>query len=309
LTAVTTLNGFDLDHVDFDRLDELEEFANRVCIAESGRPFVTRDRLVRTFDRPEFVPERDSVLLRDSDGHLVAAEWVSFRHPFIHASVEGFVAPEHTGKGIGTALLDRIASSVRDRTDEAPEGARVVLNAGVDVKHEPSVALMTGYGMELTRYFLEMRIDFAEDTPEPRFPSGLELRTFSPGVDDEAFALAVDDAFRDHFGHVERPTEIVVDGFRRRMTGDDFDPTLWWMVLDGDEVAAAALCEPRWTGTMGSDTWGCSVFAGRGGAEGWPRPSSTWLFTSSAGGGSGRPPFMSTRPIQPAPPPSTRAWG
>jgi hypothetical protein len=58
--------------------------------------------------------------------------------------------------------------------------------------------------------------------------------------------ITVDDAFRDHWGHVERPEEEGSKRFQHGVENDpDFDPSLWFLAMDGDEVAAVVLCQPK----------------------------------------------------------------
>lgn len=248
---MVAFSGLTTERIDLDRLDELTEFVTRVCLAESGRPFLTQEQLARAFTRPHFDPVRDSLVLRDDSGAIVGVEWLQTSFPFVQSRVQGFVDPDRTGEGIGTAMLEWVADVARSRLDEAPTGARVALGAGVDAKHQPSVELMTGFGMELVRYFLEMRIDFDGEVPAADFAAGMDVSTFRPGVDDEELAMALDDAFRDHYGYVERPLDVILEGYHRRMERDDFDPTLWWIVREDDQIVAANLCEPSVDGDPG----------------------------------------------------------
>lgn len=229
--------------LDPERLDELTEFVQRVSVAETGRKHITRQDLELRVSRPDFDAERDALLLRDGRGELAAVEFVSGRPPFISYSVFGFVAPERWGEGIGSALLGWARGAVESRLEEAPEGARVTMVAGVDARHRPSLELMRSMGMELVRYFLEMRIDFREPPPAPRFPGGVEVRNFRPGEDDEVVYRAIDEAFRDHFGHAEVPLEAGLERFRHSMDSPEFDPSLWWVAREGDQVAGAILCK------------------------------------------------------------------
>ncbi len=69
-----------------------------------------------------------------------------------------------------------------------------------------------------------------------------------PGQE-RAVLLADRDAFRDHWGHVERPFEV---DYRRLMhfieNDPEFDPDLWFLALDGDEIAGISLCSPSAAG-------------------------------------------------------------
>jgi ribosomal protein S18 acetylase RimI-like enzyme len=50
------------------------------------------------------------------------------------------------------------------------------------------------------------------------------------------------EAFRDHYGYVERPLEQRLTQLRHAMARPDFDATLWWHAFDGDEMVANCWC-------------------------------------------------------------------
>jgi mycothiol synthase len=93
-----------------------------------------------------------------------------------------------------------------------------------------------------------MVIDLAAEAAEPTFPAGVEVRTFRAGEERAVFD-AVDEAFRDSHDHVPG----VFEEWRHwALDRDDFDPSLWWLALDGDAIAGFCLCRPHETeGDMG----------------------------------------------------------
>ena len=83
------------------------------------------------------------------------------------------------------------------------------------------------------------------DTPPPApvWPEGISLRTYDPETDLEAVYRVDVEAFRDHFGFIEAPFEEGLRRFKHFMTGHkDFDPSLWFLAMDGDEIAGICLC-------------------------------------------------------------------
>jgi mycothiol synthase len=223
-------------------IDDVTAFMQRTFTAESGRPYTTRNEIETTLRMPGFDPERDSLVVRDPTGAIVAVEWLERRAPFVMTMADGCVAPERTGEGIGTYLLEWARRRALELVADAPERARVILTAGVDAAHGPSRRLLEGMGMRLRRFFIEMRIDFDGPVPLPVFPDGITLRTIVPGADDAGIWRAMDDAFRDHFGHVDGPEEAGVARLRNWMADSGFDPSLWWMAVDGDEYAGNCWC-------------------------------------------------------------------
>ena len=91
-----------------------------------------------------------------------------------------------------------------------------------------------------------MRINM--DTPpiEPEWPAGITLRTCDSETDLEAVYRAVNDSFRDHYGHIDMPFEEGLKRFKHFMTGyEGFDPTLWFIAMEGDEIAGVCLCREK----------------------------------------------------------------
>jgi ribosomal protein S18 acetylase RimI-like enzyme len=55
----------------------------------------------------------------------------------------------------------------------------------------------------------------------------------------------VRDAFRDHWGVSEHSEEVSMEAWRKiRLEAPDFDPTLYFLAMDGDQIAGASLCRP-----------------------------------------------------------------
>ena len=96
-------------------------------------------------------------------------------------------------------------------------------------------------GYELVRHFFEMEIDLADEPPEPAWPDGFGPRTF--GTEDARAVYDADiEAFEDHWD----PLDVTFEEWREYFLGSsDFDPELWFLVEDGDELAAFSLCSNR----------------------------------------------------------------
>jgi mycothiol synthase len=92
-------------------------------------------------------------------------------------------------------------------------------------------------GYRLVRHSFQMRIDFDEELPEPEWPDGLTVRNFRPGDEERVYA-ASQEAFADHWDFHPQSFEQW-----RAFTLDrhDFDPALWWLAEDGDELAGISL--------------------------------------------------------------------
>jgi mycothiol synthase len=103
---------------------------------------------------------------------------------------------------------------------------------------EPTQQLLYARGYRLIRHFYRMRIDFDGDLPEPQWPPRMTVR---PATREEA-QLAYDvqqETFEDSW----EPSRMPFEDWKHVMLSEAwFDPTLWFLVEHGNDVAAVAIC-------------------------------------------------------------------
>jgi ribosomal protein S18 acetylase RimI-like enzyme len=88
-----------------------------------------------------------------------------------------------------------------------------------------------------------MAIKMEAPPSEPTWPDGITVRAFDRQRDAHALVHAIREAFNDHWGHVERPYEEVYEEWVTRMDEDpSFDPSLWFMAVDGEEIVGFSNC-------------------------------------------------------------------
>lgn len=143
---------------------------------------------------------------------------------------------------IAAALLDALEE---EATELAAPGATTRLF--VPTEYELLRRLGEERGYEPFRYSFQMRIELHAEPPAPEWPDGISVRTFVREQDDRAVHAAHEDAFADHFEHVRWPYE----SWRQWALVESFDPTLWWIAEDGEEIAG--LCLGRQEGYAGPE--------------------------------------------------------
>jgi mycothiol synthase len=182
--------------------------------------------------------------LYDEDGRIVGFGWVE-KHETTGVAV-GVVRRDRCGRGIGSSLLDRSEERLRD------QGMARIHNVTLapDTAAPP---LLTARGYREVRRFWEMTIELDDDPPpEPVLDDGLRIELFSTGLA-RAFHAALEEAFAEHWEHQAEPYE---SWWQRQLAKPDHDPSLWFLVRDGDEVAAVARNDPErsgggWIGALG----------------------------------------------------------
>lgn len=169
------------------------------------------------------------------DGCLAAAGTLLVRGDA--GELSAAVHPDYRGGGLGNAL----AALAEQRAVAA--GLRV-LRVDVYAENERAVELLEQRGHEDVRHFYIMGIDVAEPSPLPVWPPGISGDRFRSD-DARAFHATLVEAFSDEWGSVA----MEFDEWRRlRIDADDFDPELWFVARDGDDVVGAERCERLYGG-------------------------------------------------------------
>jgi mycothiol synthase len=162
---------------------------------------------------------------------------------------EVFVHPDAQGRGAGTQLvgtLERVA---------ARDGAHRVQGSVFEVDAAGHM-LLESLEYRPVRTFREMRIELDAPPPAPLWPNGLRADAFDPERDAREFHAAHQEAFADHWEHSYRDFETWREG---NIESEKFDPSLWCVVRDGDEIAAGTICV---AGLYGGG-WVASLFTRR----------------------------------------------
>jgi mycothiol synthase len=181
--------------------------------------------------RDAWLVERDGNLagyatLRDEGGGMSEAD--------------GYVHPDHFGHGVGARLLALTEARAAELADASPEPRAVLRNV---VLHADAAALglLASHGYRPVRSFLRMRTDLAGPPLPPRWPDGVVASAFRPGVDAAPVHACVEEAFSQDWTHRPEPME---QWRERKLSDPRFDPELWLVARDGDEVCGVALSTP-----------------------------------------------------------------
>jgi ribosomal protein S18 acetylase RimI-like enzyme len=167
------------------------------------------------------------------DGNI--AGWSSLWSPgdqperiFLNLRVAGRELPVYS------PLLDW----AEQRAAEIASGEPARVNAGAVHDDEVLLAELRRRGYEFARHFFEMKIDLSDEPATPVWPDGFTVRTFTPD-DARAVFEADKEAFEDHWDSFTVSFEEWSHYFLR---SSEFEPELWFLVEDGDQLAAYALC-------------------------------------------------------------------
>jgi mycothiol synthase len=120
----------------------------------------------------------------------------------------------------------------------AMAGRNAVCRAWGNATDKVFAEAMRERGFRLIRHFFRMEIELDTEPAPPVWPEEIAVRTFRPG-EERAIFDAIDDAFADHWDYVMTEFE---EWKHFTVGASDFDPTLWFLAEQGDEIAGFSLC-------------------------------------------------------------------
>lgn len=218
---------------------EVVRLVNAASRAEHGVDDLTEDEIERWFAQPQVDPERDMFVAEEGGRPVAYADvgdtgetgelfWIDLRLP-----------PE-ASEAAGDALVEAATRRALEVAAERRAGKPPRIIADAASTNPRAAAVFERAGFRLYRHSYRMAIELDADIPEPRFPEDLDVRAFAAGEERAVFD-AVNEAFADSYDHVPR----VFEEWRHwNIESDVFDPTLWWLVYDGDAIAGLCLCRP-----------------------------------------------------------------
>ncbi len=178
--------------------------------------------------------------IAELDGNAVAFEWtdwVDTTDGLREYRTRGFVDPAARRRGIGGVLfadgVRRLRAVAAGHVTQRPK----VLGTFTVDKSVGAPMLVARFGLQPARYFFDMERSLIRDLPDvPPLPEGIEVRSVGPD-DGPAIWRADHDAFRDHWGGFDASEA----SYRRWVDSPEFDPALFVVAYDGDDIAAAVL--------------------------------------------------------------------
>jgi mycothiol synthase len=213
------------------------------------------------WELPAFNLDTGTRLVLSPDGEVAGIyEFWDIYDPYTRFVVWGRVHPRHEGKGVGSHLLAWVDHCAAQAIEKSPPGARVVLHAFVPSIIQGADALFVDNGYSLIRHSLRMVIDLDGTPPVPDWPTGIKVRSMRVGEEEAQVIRAVRESFKDHWGYIEGSFEEEYERWMHRIHNDEhFDPALWFLAMDGEEIAGISLCwgnafddpDMGWVGTLG----------------------------------------------------------
>jgi mycothiol synthase len=200
-----------------------------------GENFVRQE-----WSRADFDLAADAWVAIDDAGAIVGYAQAAPVEPDLVDSW-GVVHPGHRGRGIGSALVDRIKERAPHLIEE-PETLR--LRHAVNAGDAAIASILDARGFSPVHHFWHMQIDL-DGRAEPPPPEGIEIGAIDAASELSAVHALLDEAFVDDLSHHPQPFDRWV---QEETSSPDYDPALWLMARDGSfpaGVLTASAAEDR----------------------------------------------------------------
>jgi mycothiol synthase len=220
-----------------EAMSEIVSATNR---AEGVDELTTADELVNWFAHPgPHFDAANDLVLAEVDGQLVGylyLQWVDTTDGLREYRAGGYVLPGWQRRGIGHALMSWAERHAVERLAEQPTERPVVIGSFADERRVNKIALLESLGYRPARWFFEMLRPSLDEIDVPPLPEGLEIRPLSSAREDVRRVFDADvEAFQDHWGGFAADDAA----FEEWLADPNFDPSLWVVAWDGDQIAGA----------------------------------------------------------------------
>lgn len=253
--------GYTARPATLDDVEPVTRMLNAVAQALIGEDEFDPAFIAVEMQSPSLNLETDTRIIFAPDGQVAGWGKLSESPPNVKKHIWMRVHPDHVESGTAGHLFEWLERRATRTMDLAPDGARVVLTAEILKNNLAISRLFQAHGMKNTRYYWLMVTDLDEEPPDPQWPDGINVRTLRPGESEREVYRVVTDAFRDHYGYVERPFEEAYTRWKHMCESDPtYDPGLRFLAMAGDKIAGFSLCWPTnvagdddmgWVGTLG----------------------------------------------------------
>lgn len=219
------------------------DLINFCAIHLTGKVAYTVAETENEWQSPLFEVKKQTCLIQTANRQVVGFGEIHIDSIPSRSFLWARIHPEFENNGIGTHLLQWAEEVVRQVMHKVPPEKEVVLMAAHDTRIKAAKPLFEKFGMHKSRSYYKMEIELGEQPPEPRFPAGIRLTTFADFNNLAKVWRANEEAFRDHWGFEEQPEEEGVAEWQHAIdTNIYFDPSYWFIALDGEEIAGVCTC-------------------------------------------------------------------
>jgi len=253
ITRTSLAEGFTLRPVQWSDLEAVVDVIRDVLTADGDAvSAVTPEELGNQWKSAGFDLTSDAWVVTDEAGRVVGYEECVHRQAYAYFNGDGYVHPDFRGNGIGSALLHKITERASEMMQHAEPDLRIYIRNGMSAADKVAREIHENEGYKPIRFAWMMEINLTEAPQLKPLPAGLELRPFEVDAQNYLVFEAENEAFRDHWGNVPA---IYENWKLRKLERDAFEPSLWHIAWNDDQIAGYAQTRFRngvgWVGNLG----------------------------------------------------------
>lgn len=199
----------------------------------------TPEDLARQFAQPKNCDPAQDLLMVEVEGQLIGYNHMRWQDlvdgtRLYHHS--GYLLPGWRGNGIGRAMVRASEAHLQSRAAEHRHPGPRILSATAYNTQPRAEELFTSEGYTPALHFFEMVRPHLDAIPAVPLPPGLEVRPVEPAHYRPIWE-AMNEAFSTAAGaHLHDDAD-----YARWLDGAEFQPALWQVAWDGDQVAGMIL--------------------------------------------------------------------
>jgi mycothiol synthase len=231
----------DIPGLRFRRFRGEADFPEMARVAQAGKAadkieeLETVQMLTRRFANLTNSDPYKDMVMAEVNGELVGFRrgewWHELEGTYIYGHY-GHLAPEWRGKGLEQAMLHFVEERMRQVAEQHPADAPKMFDTYATNTQTGMRQLLSQEGYEAIREAYEMATPDLDNIPDIPMPQGLETRLVKPEHYRVIWEAEVE-AFKDHWGEAE----VEEGDYERWLNSNFFQPHLWQVGWDGDQVA------------------------------------------------------------------------
>jgi len=218
---------------------------NACAVADYGSPNTDVQTLKAEWEEPTLVLDEECRLAASTDGLALgfAEVWNVAEGEAQNLQAYIYVAPHCGDTALPGQLWDWAEARACHEYARTQSTHPRTLWTKTAETNRPERAVLEGRGYRIIRHSWRMTLDLNSPIPPPVWPKAIRVRTFVRGQDEQVVFAVRNEGYSDMWGYTPVPFELWE--YHLIQANARFDPTLWFIAVEDDEIAGICLCDSQ----------------------------------------------------------------